>query len=147
VRRPLRGKRARGAHARKWSNDPALGEHLTAAELGSRGFIATPFAGNAPMYDLLVADVSGYAVPVQVKAINGGSWHFSADKYLQIAAAEGRQKVLGRTTLLNQELVCIFVVLRTPGQTNFTYRMPGPRKFAANSCTLSGRHLELGPPP
>ena len=32
-----------------------IGEHLVAAELGRRGYVATPFAGNVPMYDLKVA--------------------------------------------------------------------------------------------
>jgi hypothetical protein len=56
-----------------------VGEHLVAAELGRRGYVASPFAGNIPMFDLLAADPRGYAIPIQVKAINGGSWQFSAD--------------------------------------------------------------------
>lgn len=43
------------------------GEHLVAAELGRRGYVATPFAGNIPMYVLLIADLHGRAV-AQCKA-------------------------------------------------------------------------------
>jgi hypothetical protein len=50
-----------------------VGEHLVAAELGRRGYVATPFAGNVPMFDLLAADIRGYAIPIQVKAIKGPS--------------------------------------------------------------------------
>lgn len=41
-----------------------IGEHLVAAELGRQGFIATPFAGNVPNFDLLVANELGVAIPV-----------------------------------------------------------------------------------
>ena len=51
-----------------------IGEHLVAAELGRMRFIATPFAGNVPNFDLLVANEAGTAIPVEVKAINGPSW-------------------------------------------------------------------------
>jgi hypothetical protein len=72
-----------------------IGEHLVAAELGRLGYIAAPFAGNVPMYDLLAADSRGYATPVQVKAINGGSWQFSADSFLNIEVVNGEQVVKG----------------------------------------------------
>jgi hypothetical protein len=89
-----------------------IGEHLVAAELGRRGYVATPFAGNVPLYDLLAANIEGRAIPVQVKAIRGGSWQFSADQFLDIEFANGHQVVRGRRTLLHPELLCIFVLLR-----------------------------------
>ena len=46
-----------------------IGEHLVVAELGRRGYVAAPFAGNVPKFDLLAADVDGFAFPVQVKTI------------------------------------------------------------------------------
>jgi hypothetical protein len=61
-----------------------IGEHLVAAKLGRLGYIASPFAGNVPLFDLLAADLRGYSIPVQVKAINGPSWQFKADTYLEI---------------------------------------------------------------
>jgi len=96
-----------------------IGEHLVAAELGRRGYIATPFAGNVPMFDLLAANVEGRAIPIQVKAIKGGSWQFSADKFLIIEFADGHQTVNGRRTLLRPELLCIFVSLREAGTDEF----------------------------
>jgi hypothetical protein len=61
-----------------------IGEHLVAAELGRREIIATPFAGNVPDFDLVAVGPSGKAVPIQVKAINGGSWQFDAKRFLVI---------------------------------------------------------------
>jgi hypothetical protein len=36
-------------------------------------YVATPFAGNVPLFDLLAADQRGSSIPIQVKAINGAS--------------------------------------------------------------------------
>ena len=96
-----------------------IGEHLVAAELGRRGYVATPFAGNVPMYDLLAADLSGRAVPIQVKAINGPSWQFSARAFLDIEIGEERQTVNRRLILPNPDLLCIFVFIRKPGTDEF----------------------------
>jgi hypothetical protein len=96
-----------------------IGEHLVAAELGRLGYIAAPFAGNVPMYDLLAADGRGYSVPVQVKAINGGSWQFSADTFLNIEVVNGEQVVKGAKKLLNPKLLCIFVLLAGRGKDEF----------------------------
>jgi len=96
-----------------------IGEHLVAAELGRKGLIATPFAGNVPEFDLLVADEIGRAIPVQVKAINGPSWQFSAKSFLDIEIVRGVQRVNGRKSLINPDLVCVFVLLRGPGTDEF----------------------------
>src|SRR6516165_3525942 len=97
-----------------------IGEHLVAAELGRRGYVAAPFAGNVPMFDLLAADVRGYSVPVQVKAINsGGSWQFNADTYLKIEFLENKQIIKGNVPLLNPELLCIFVLVKDDGTDEF----------------------------
>jgi hypothetical protein len=98
-----------------------IGEHLVAAELGRRGYIATPFAGNIPLYDLLAADKRGHAIPIQVKAINGGSWQFQADQFLEIEFSDktGKQEIKGRIKLLNPELLCIFVLLKGKGSDEF----------------------------
>src|SRR3954469_6482439 len=99
-----------------------IGEHLAAAELGRRGYVASPFAGNIPMFDLLAAGPSGYAIPIQVKAINSGSWQFSADKFLNIEQPEGGvQQVQGRKVLLNPGLVCIFILLKGLGIDEFYF--------------------------
>ena len=49
-----------------------IGEHLVAAELGRRGYVATPFAGNIPMYDRLAADIGGHGTPVRLMQLAGG---------------------------------------------------------------------------
>lgn len=96
-----------------------VGEHLVAAELGRRGYLAAPFAGNVPMFDLLAADVHGYSVPVQVKTIKGGSWQLRADAYLDIEVVGDRQILKGKAKLLNPELLCVFVLLKNSGSDEF----------------------------
>ena len=46
-----------------------VGEHLVAAKLGRLGFVAAPFAGNVPLFDLLAADVRGYSVPIELPSV------------------------------------------------------------------------------
>ena len=96
-----------------------VGEHLVAAELGRMGLIATPFAGNVPHFDLLIANDSGHAVPVQVKAINGPSWQFNASAFLEIHIEDGVQTVVGANRKVNPKLACVFVLLREPGKDEF----------------------------
>lgn len=88
-----------------------IGEHLVAAKLGRLGYVAAPFAGNVPLFDLLAADVRGYAIPIQVKTINGVSWQFSADTFLDIEVVDGVQNVKGKKQLINLGLICVFVLL------------------------------------
>jgi hypothetical protein len=61
-----------------------IGEHLIAAKLGRMGYVAAPFAGNVPLFDLLAADRRGFTIPIQVKTINGPSWQYRADSFLEI---------------------------------------------------------------
>lgn len=96
-----------------------VGEHLVAAELGRMGFVATPFAGNVPNFDLLVANEAGVAVPVQVKAINGPSWQFNARTFLDIRIEGGVQTVLGPRSTPNPHLVFVLVFLRSAGLDEF----------------------------
>jgi hypothetical protein len=72
-----------------------IGEHLVAAKLRRRGYVASPFAGNVPMFDLLAAGPLGYSIPIQVKAINGPSWQFSATAFLDIEFVGDEQHVRG----------------------------------------------------
>jgi hypothetical protein len=101
-----------------------VGEHLVAAELGRRGHVATPFAGNVPMFDLLAASEAGRAVPIQVKAVNGKtnkrpSWQFNVTTFLDIDMEEDGQVVRGKKTLPQPELLCVFVSLKAAGQDEF----------------------------
>ena len=54
----------------------------------------------------------GQAIPIQVKAINGGSWQFDAKHFLNIVNGKYRQKIEGVKPLPNPNLLCIFVLLR-----------------------------------
>ena|SRR5208283_1316504 len=96
-----------------------IGVHLIAAKLGRFGYIATPFAGNVPDFDLLIADDKGHSIPVQVKAINGGSWQFQITKFLDIEIIEDVQHVKGEQKLTNPNLVCIFVLLSKDEKDDF----------------------------
>lgn len=89
-----------------------IGEHLVAAELGRRGYVAAPFAGNVEGFDLVAVDAVGRAIPIQVKAINGPSWQFNAGAFLDIEMAGDTQVVRGKTKLPNPNLVCVFVLLK-----------------------------------
>ena len=88
-----------------------VGEHLVTAELGRRGIVATPFAGNVPDFDLVAIGASGNAVPIQVKTINGGSWQFNAKTFLRIEFDGPVQRVTGLQPLTDPKLLCVFVLL------------------------------------
>lgn len=96
-----------------------IGEHLVAAELGRRGLIATPFAGNVPSFDLLVANEAGVAIPIQVKAISGPSWQFNATSFLDIEIVDGAQRVVGKKEVRHPGLICVLVLLRSAGTDEF----------------------------
>ena len=97
-----------------------VGEHLVAAELGLMGFLATPFAGNVPNFDLLVANEAEMAIPVQVKAIKGpSSWQFSATTFLDLEFKDGVQTVLGPKATPNPGLVGVLVFLSGAGKDEF----------------------------
>jgi hypothetical protein len=100
-----------------------VGEHLVAAELGRMGYVAAPFAGNVPLFDLLAANAAGHSVPIQVKASNSGSWHVATvDPYLEIDFVGRRQVVKGKRPLPNRDLLCFYVSLRPPGPTQSEQR-------------------------
>lgn len=96
-----------------------VGEHLVAAELGRRGLVAAPFAGNVPLFDLLAADEHGNSIPIQVKAINGPSWQFRITQFLEVKVQDGIQHVRGKVDLPAPDLVCIFVLLGKTSEDAF----------------------------
>jgi len=93
------------------------------AKLGRLGILATPFAGNVPNIDLLASDISGHSLPIQVKAINGPSWQFSATSFLDIEYEGNRQVIKGKKVLLNPRLICVFVFIKKDGNDDF-YILP-----------------------
>jgi hypothetical protein len=89
-----------------------VGEHLVASKLGRMGYIAAPFAGNVPLFDILAANERGFSIPIQVKAINeGSSWQYQADTFLKIDLVGKTQVLRGKKSLLNPNLICIYVLL------------------------------------
>lgn len=95
-----------------------IGEHLVTAELGRRGIIATPFAGNVPHIDLL-AIKEGKAFPIQVKAINEGAWQFDIRRFLRVETKWKHQVVGGPQPDFDKHLICIFIKLGTSGTDEF----------------------------
>ena len=96
-----------------------IGEHLIAAKLGRRGYVASPFAGNVPLFDILAADERGISIPIQVKAINGPSWQYRADTFLEIEIIDDFQHVRGKKPLPNPNLVCIYILLAPDERDEF----------------------------
>ncbi|MFN4014740.1 MAG: hypothetical protein ACK4JB_05370 [Reyranella sp.] len=134
-----------------------IGEHLVAAELGRLGYVAAPFAGNVPMFDLLAANALGHATPVQVKTIRGGSWQFSIDTFLTIEFQGRRQVVRGKKALPVPNLLCIFVLLVGQGadeffifelkdlQNHFVRSYKGrirPKNFESMHCAVGPKDLK-----
>lgn len=92
-----------------------IGEFLVCAELGRRGLIATPFAGNVPGFDILATDGNYRSVPIQVKANAGNrSWQFIATTFLDIDFDEptGIQTIKGILRPTKPDLVHVFVWLK-----------------------------------
>jgi hypothetical protein len=94
-----------------------IGEHLVCAELGRRGFIATPFAGNVPTFDVLAVDEQCHTLPIQVKATRGNTWLSNAKAWmnLEFDSANGVQHYHGPTVLANPELIYVCVKIAPPG--------------------------------
>ncbi len=91
-----------------------IGEFLACAEIARRcDCITTPFAGNVPDFDLLIADADCRAIPVQVKTANGGAWQFDASRFLELELDEHRQlqTIRGLRELKHPRLVYVFVWL------------------------------------
>ncbi len=100
-----------------------VGEFLVCAELGRRGLVATPIAGNVPDYDVIATDEWLTAVPVQVKTVLGGSWQFDGGKLLEIDydPGTGRQTVRGLRDTTNKDLIYVFVCLGDGLETRDRY--------------------------
>lgn len=133
-----------------------IGEHLVVAELGRMGIIASPFAGNVPQFDLLASTPDGKAFPIQVKAINGPSWQFNAFAFLRLDIKGDRQTVLGLRRDLDRSIVCVLVLLVSPGRDVFYTLTTGelqrlirrnykggrrPKNPKSTHCALWPKHL------
>ncbi len=88
-----------------------IGEFLVCAELGKQGLIATPFAGNVPEFDIIVADEHCRTLPIQVKASNSDSWKSIAIEWMKINFNKDtkQQEYLGPLEIDNPDLIYVFV--------------------------------------
>lgn len=93
-----------------------VGEYLVCAELGRRGLIATPFAGNVPTFDVLATDAKCRTVPIQVKCSNSDTFPSDARKWMDIVfnAETGEQKYQCGLTIDNPDLIYVCVVIAPP---------------------------------
>jgi hypothetical protein len=85
------------------------GEYLVAAELSRRGYIATTFTGNLPDYDIIALDDCGGHAVVQVKAIAGASWQFTATQFADIVMQGQQQIVRCARKEPYPNLICVLV--------------------------------------
>ncbi len=88
-----------------------IGEFLVCAELGRRGLIATPFAGNVPAFDILAADELCRTVPIQVKASSSDNWPANAQHWMNIKLEGKRQNYLGPEEISNPNLIYVCVAI------------------------------------
>jgi hypothetical protein len=90
-----------------------IGEFLVCAELGKRGLIATPFAGNVPAFDVLAADELCRTVPIQVKASRGDSWPARATDWMEIEFDKDakRQNYIKPKSISNPDLIYVCVTI------------------------------------
>jgi len=87
-----------------------VGEYLVACELARRGLLVATFSGNVPHFDIIATDLKGSSCPIQVKAIKGGAWQFSIDKFVDISF-DGKKQLLGnKKPLPIPQLVSVFVL-------------------------------------
>jgi hypothetical protein len=102
-----------------------IGEFLVCAELGRQlDLVATPFAGNVPAFDLLVADEQCRSLPIQVKAARGLQWPSRADNWINLQVVGNRQIDQGNRKLDHPSLIYVFVAIaaRTETQTGVSAR-------------------------
>ncbi|WP_216328481.1 hypothetical protein [Deinococcus aestuarii] len=89
-----------------------IGEFLVCAELGRQlDVVATPFAGNVPAFDLLVADERCHSIPIQVKAARGPQWLSPANNWVNLEVIGNRQVDHGDRKLDHPNLIYVFVAI------------------------------------
>ena len=96
-------------------------------------------------------------MPIQVKAINGPSWQFNASSFLEIQIEDDVQTVLGVRKDINRAILCVFVLLHSPGTDEFftltVEDLQGllkaaykggrrPKNPKSTHCALWPKHLE-----
>ncbi len=95
-----------------------IGEFLVCAELGKRELIATPFSGNVPTFDLIVADEQCRCLPIQVKCSNSNNWRADANLWMDIEIDDHNKRQVFKSVLElpDKDLIYVFVAIsRAPG--------------------------------
>lgn len=79
--------------------------------------MATPFAGNVPVFDVLIADEHCRSLAIQVKASTGTQWATDARLWLSLDfdTENGRQVYRGPLDLVMPDLVMACVALDMEG--------------------------------
>lgn len=93
-----------------------IGEYLVCAELGKRNLIATPFAGNVPAFDILIADEFCRTLPIQVKASRGTKFPTNAREWMNLSYDSQTQRQIfdGPGRIANPDLIYVHVAIAAP---------------------------------
>lgn len=93
-----------------------IGEYLVCAELGKRNLIATPFAGNVPAFDILIADEFCRTLPIQVKASRGTKFPTNAKEWMNLSYDPQTQCQIfgGPNRIENRDLIYVHVAIAAP---------------------------------
>jgi hypothetical protein len=96
-----------------------IGEHLVVAELGRRGWLATPFAGSVPGFDILAVDASGRIIEVQVKTLRSGTWQLNAGHFIDVDFVDEAQVIRGVKKIDTRGRIMVFVHIGQTGGDRF----------------------------
>jgi len=88
-----------------------IGEYLVASELARRGYLSSTFSGNVPEFDIIAANQKGKMILIQVKAINGGSWQFAIDRFVNIKIVGNKQQIENKIEQPIKNLICVLVII------------------------------------
>ena len=117
-----------------------VGEFLVCAELGRRGLIATPFAGNVPAFDVLAADELCRTVPIQVKTSSSDNWPADARHWMDIEfdKATKRQNYGRPAKIENPNLIYVCVAIAAPTKSDARDRFFVLTKSEVQNAIIEG---------
>jgi hypothetical protein len=98
-----------------------IGEFLACAELGKRGLIATPFSGNVPHFDILIADENMQTLPIQVKASMSPSWPTQSTEWMDLSFDHTDQVQIyhGPKAISHPDLIYVNVFIQQDAKDRF----------------------------
>jgi hypothetical protein len=120
----------------------ATGEFLVSAELCRRGFIATPFAGNVPHFDIIASTEDGVHLSVQVKAATRGTWQFNARAFVEVSMKGEFQEVGAVHPTPVVGLIVVMVALRESSTERDRFYVLLWRELAKIVSACHRRHLD-----